>query len=1179
MSRSRRFCSMIAYMLLFAVSALQAEMITGETFEQWGKETLSVIESTFGRSDGLYGHKVNENWADFAWGQGIMFGANVAAAKIDPSYIPKAEKQALEIYSTYRCYYKGYWGLNASRYNCGDRYYDDNAWIAYASLEMHDILKDSDGYHDEYLDWAREILIFCMSGENSPDSTPDGGISWHENKEKVASVCATAPTIVSNLLVYKYTGIQSYLDDGLRLYNWLINSNLRYDRWIFHENNEGPLGYQTSVIAKAAVLLFEFTGEEEFLLQAQTMASSMEGEFINPYTGALNQHGKWGGHDMTNAYVDLYHVDGNTYWLDVAARYLEFLYINCIDPESGLYPEVWNNTTSGDYSAGLIDTASVARSFLTMALTEGGRTLNNTFASNLIGHWTFDEQSGTTAADGGVGGSDGTLSGSSFSFDNSSVAGIRGNALYFDGTDDYIDLPNGFANFKTGMTISLWAYPTAVKSWARFVDMGNGPGDYNFVFARRSTSNDLIMDIVDSTGVSRRVMASGVIELNKWQLFTVTVDNSGVAFIYKNGNPVATGTLPLPVNIERFNNLIGRSNWDSDAYYQGSIDDVRIYNYALNSQDVLNLYHYGSQAEHPSPNTNSKDVSDSVSLSWSGNADAVSHDVYLGTDYDSVLNATTDSLEYKGRQSSQVYAPELLPATNYYWRIDGVASSSEVSKGLVWSFTTAELPLRDLMVYYNMEQEFVDGHTLIDASQGNVLSGNLVGPSIVNDAFLADVLYLDGGSDYVELPEGFSDFSNGMTFSFWAHPTEVRDWSRFIDFGNGAASNNIVLARNGTSNTLSFEVYNGSSGGGKIQASGAIEQDTWQMFTAVINSDGFGRLYKNGVTVAKGRTAAPQPVTRENNYIGKSNWSNPYFIGGIDDFAVWDRLLSPTEIQNIYNRAVGGKPLSDGRDPYMPVAYWKFNEATGSYVADNTENDYHGTLYNAESDNWTAGKQCTGVVFDGVDEYMEIGSFKGIPGSASRTVCAWIKTSEPSFTIANWGEEAPNAKWNVQLAPNGVLGVSVNGGHIIGSTDLADDQWHHIAIVLNNDGSPNINEVLLYIDGRKDQVSNSYSCAVNTAVSENVKFGVDILKSDYTMGAIDEVMIFSRALSGNDIEQIYKEYVLAGDFGQDGVVDLQDFSVIAYNWNIGDKCDIDLTCDCQVDIDDLMILVDQWLAY
>jgi DUF1680 family protein/regulation of enolase protein 1 (concanavalin A-like superfamily) len=207
----------------------------------------------------------------------------------------------------------------------------------------------------------------------------------------------------------------------------------------------------------------------------------------------------------------------------------------------------------------------------------------------LYGWWKFNESGGTTAFDSSDKGKNGTLV-------NGPVwtTGYFGNALQFDGTNlpyDYVDLPDGFDNFQAGVTINVWAYPTAAKNYARFVDLGNGQANDNIILGRVGISNDLFAEVwIGSSRAGSRIVASGAISLSTWQMFTVTVDASGNTKIYRNAVlTTGTGTTGVPQNVTRVNNYIGKSNWN-DAYYEGKMDNIRIYSYPLNQADITALY-------------------------------------------------------------------------------------------------------------------------------------------------------------------------------------------------------------------------------------------------------------------------------------------------------------------------------------------------------------------------------------------------------------------------------------------------------------------------------------------------------------------------------------------------------------------------------------------------------------
>ena len=83
----------------------------------------------------------------------------------------------------------------------------------------------------------------------------------------------------------------------------------------------------------------------------------------------------------------------------------------------------------------------------------------------------------------------------------------------------------------------------------------------------------------------------------------------------------------------------------------------------------------------------------SKGLSWTAGKNAKSHDVYIGTSYNSVFNATTSSAEYKGNQSGTTYALDDTYSSipTYYWRVDTIDSSGNVIKGSVYSFNLNRL--------------------------------------------------------------------------------------------------------------------------------------------------------------------------------------------------------------------------------------------------------------------------------------------------------------------------------------------------------------------------------------------------------------------------------------------------------------------------------------------------------
>ena len=104
----------------------------------------------------------------------------------------------------------------------------------------------------------------------------------------------------------------------------------------------------------------------------------------------------------------------------------------------------------------------------------------------------------------------------------------------------------------------------------------------------------------------------------------------------------------------------------------------------------------GNKAGAPDPPDGGIHPDTWATLRWMAGPTAVSHDVYVGTDFDAVDNATHDSEEFRGNQTLDYivvgfpgfpYPEGLVPGTSYYWRIDEINAEGTVYKGVVWSFS------------------------------------------------------------------------------------------------------------------------------------------------------------------------------------------------------------------------------------------------------------------------------------------------------------------------------------------------------------------------------------------------------------------------------------------------------------------------------------------------------------
>jgi hypothetical protein len=203
-----------------------------------------------------------------------------------------------------------------------------------------------------------------------------------------------------------------------------------------------------------------------------------------------------------------------------------------------------------------------------------------------VGHWKLDEVAGTTAADASPYNNTATLY-SGLSFTTNSVTGAYNRALSLNGAGQYASAANSASlQLTDALTISGWVKADAwgVGSDVDVIARKGDAGPVNYQLAIADGHAALFLDESDTAGVrGATALAAG-----RWYHVAATWDGSQVK-IYVNGaldnSPVArTGTIGIDT---RSLVLGGRSGAN---YFDGALDDVRIYNYALDEGDIKRLY-------------------------------------------------------------------------------------------------------------------------------------------------------------------------------------------------------------------------------------------------------------------------------------------------------------------------------------------------------------------------------------------------------------------------------------------------------------------------------------------------------------------------------------------------------------------------------------------------------------
>ena len=227
-------------------------------------------------------------------------------------------------------------------------------------------------------------------------------------------------------------------------------------------------------------------------------------------------------------------------------------------------------------------------------------------------------------------------------------------------------------------------------------------------------------------------------------------------------------------------------------------------------------------------------------------------------------------------------------------------------------------------------------------------------PSFINTYSME----FDGMDDYVNMGNGVNfEYTDSFSFSTWIKPLPKSGvkylYSKYIG-GKGIL---IYLNSRGTNNnnTLHFNLYNTNSGtlSGRKRITTSdfnfAPINTW--VNIVLTYDGSGlasgiNYYKNGVlrasSISQDNLQNQTIVNTEDAYLSSFNGVSSFLLGNQDEFAIYDSELSAAEVLAIYTDGVP-TDLTD----LSPVAWYRFEEGSGTTAIDSGTGGNNGTLENS----------------------------------------------------------------------------------------------------------------------------------------------------------------------------------------------------------------------------------------
>ena len=231
-----------------------------------------------------------------------------------------------------------------------ERFYDDNIWLGIDFLDIYLLTKES-----KYLQKAQHMWKFVESGM---DDKLGGGIYWCEQKRKNKNTCCNAPGSVLALRLFQVTQDSTYLDKGKHLYQWTQTQLQDSTDYLYFDNidldgkiNKTKYAYNSGQMMQSAILLYQLTGEKQYLTDAGNIAKGCYNYFFMDYTPKdggtfklIKKGDIWFTAVMLRAFIELYQADKNKTYLNAFIQSLDYAWDHARD-DNGLFNTDFSGST------------------------------------------------------------------------------------------------------------------------------------------------------------------------------------------------------------------------------------------------------------------------------------------------------------------------------------------------------------------------------------------------------------------------------------------------------------------------------------------------------------------------------------------------------------------------------------------------------------------------------------------------------------------------------------------------------------------------------------------------------------------------------------------------------------------------------------------------------------------
>lgn len=460
-------------------------------------------------------------------------------------------------------------------------------------------------------------------------------------------------------------------------------------------------------------------------------------------------------------------------------------------------------------------------------------------------------------------------------------APLHRRVLNLNGVNQYVELPPGVAFARTFAMVVKWNGGAPAQ---RLFDFGVDTNQYFMLTPSSATDNKLRCDI-RASDLTESVTTTAPLPTNVWTHVALTLTGQ-TGTIYVNGVAAGAASVILsPLDVLSQTNTLGRSKFATQPYFNGQFASFRVYGRALSPAEITATQPVIAQPADGSmywPGT---------TISFNGSAqDFASNPLtaaQLSWQVQYVQDDSTNTVyQISGVTNGAFSIPTNATGGGTYQilltAVDGAGHSGTFLAHLI-----PANPPAGWSSYYPLQQDAND----LNGHYNGVLNG---GAAFQNDATRGSVLALSGTNQFVSLPPGAAGM---QTFMAWVNWNGGAAWQRIFDFGNNE-TNYAFLTPSAANGKLRFAISLNSQAGEEIvDAPAALPVGVWTHVAVTLDGQS-GIVYTNGVPVATNKYVGlvPGALGFTNNYLGKSQYPDPYFNGQLSSMRIVSRALSAAEI-------------------------------------------------------------------------------------------------------------------------------------------------------------------------------------------------------------------------------------------------------------------------------------------